>query len=111
MDARFTVGSHRPEELDGCPRKYRSIHRLSGRRRSARWIEPVASSEQPGEGVDEDAHLRRQMPTVRKDRGDRELLGWVVPQQRHDGTGSKLLMDFKRRDERHPKAGYRGVTP
>lgn len=59
--------------------QHQSIHRVSARRRSALRIEPVAPGEQPSERVDEDAHLCRLMPTVRVDRRDRELRGWVVP--------------------------------
>src|SRR5882672_11118652 len=92
-----------------APRKYQSIHRVSVRMRSALRIEPVAPSEQPGERVDEHAHLRRQMLTVRIERSDRELGCSVVPQQRHEGTGSKLLMDVERRNEPQPKAGDNSV--
>jgi hypothetical protein len=79
MDARFDGGCCREEELDGAA-QYQSIHWVPVRMRSAVRIEPVAPGEQLGERVDENAYLRRQMPTVRIDRRDRELCGWVVPQ-------------------------------
>jgi DNA-binding transcriptional LysR family regulator len=78
--------------MTGLPRKYQSVHRVSSRRR-ALWIEPVAPGKQPNERVDKDAHLRRQMLTVRIDRRDREHWAGVVPQQGHEGTGLKLLID------------------
>jgi len=102
MDARFDGGCRREEELDGAA-QYQSIHRVSVRMRSALRIEPVAPGEQPSERVDEHAHLRRQMLTVRIKRRDRELGCSVVPQERHEGTGSKLLMDVERRNERQLK--------
>jgi hypothetical protein len=95
MDARFDGGCRREGEFDGAA-QYQSTHRVSVRMRSALRIEPVAPGEQPGERVDENAHLRRQMPTVRIKRRDRELGCSVVPQERHEGTGSKLLMDVER---------------
>jgi hypothetical protein len=110
MDARFDGGCRREEELDGAA-QYQSIHRVSVRMRSALRIEPVTPGEQPSERVDEHAHLRRQMLTVWIERRDRELGCWVVPQQRHEGTGSKLLMDVERRKDRQPKAGDNGVAP
>ena len=110
MDARFDGGCRREEELDGAA-QYQSIHRVSVRMRSALRIEPVAPGEQPGERVDENAHLRRQMLTVRIERRDRELGCSVVPQQGHEGTGSKLLVDVERRNERQPKAGDNYEAP
>jgi hypothetical protein len=77
--------------------------------RTALRIEPVAPGERSSERVDEHAHLRRQMLTVRIERRDREFGCWVVPQQRHEGTGSKLFMDVERRNEPQPKAGDNGV--
>src|SRR5580704_10457932 len=108
MDARFDGGCRLEEELDGAA-QYQSIHRVSVRMRSAFRIEPVAVGEQLGERVDEHAHLRRQMLTVRIERRDRELGCSVVPQQGHEGTGSKLLMDVERRKESQPKPGDNSV--
>src|ERR1700692_727495 len=85
-------------------------HSVSVRMRSPFRIEPVAPGERSSERIDENAHLRRQMLTVRIERRDRELGCWVVPQQRHEGTGSKLLMDVERRKERQPKAGDNSVA-
>jgi hypothetical protein len=82
------------------------LSRRSARRRGAHRIEPVAPGERLSKRVDENAHLCRQMLAVRIDRRDREHRGWVVPQQGHDGTGSKLLMEVERRNERYPETSH-----